>query len=1414
MALYVYITKECKEDAANYSRYDEMMRLRDRVEQTQRTCHLDNFPPSNYLKKRFDRQIRLVADCRTISVGGEEHVVLSFLRTYVRGSKDYIRFLKNPDDFGERILAPLVSDESLREFLTMRLRDEPVPPKAPPSEVESHFLYRFLGSDPNRSADEFVCESEHWIQCTNDKRIKDRLVLLCGSLAEIIDAKPDETVRAVREYSLVFRWFPRLSKFFLAGIAHGQDERQKLENEYAHILTAPAHEVTEEELLKNSARAYPSYIVFGEDDWMDIQKDVEANLALSPEETDVLESVHSRQGGFPIFINGRAGSGKSTILYYLFADYVNLYLELQGQHESTKAPLLLSCSHELRRQAERTVANLIKSNPRWRREDGQAAEAPSDCFQEFQTFLRALLPEDERTIRFDPAKYIDFARFRRMWQSHFEKNKRIRSLGPDLSWHVIRTFIKGTNSEEYLEPEDYEHLPRKQKSVSQASFTAVYEGVWEGWYCDLCEQDGYWDDQDLARYVFANDLAQPIYPAVFCDEAQDFTRVELDLIFRLCLFTNRKLRHEDVNRVPFAFAGDPFQTLNPTGFRWDAIQALFHDRLVDTLGENLYKQIDLNYQELSLNYRSTKNIVRLCNLIQAYRAAVFDISTLRPQQSWQTEAASPMPVWFDRNETTHWKQLQHEKDVTIIVPCMLNEEQGFVQKDEYLKSVVQTDDLGTPVNVLSPARAKGLEFGRVVLYGFADKEPEKLLASLEKSDQDDDSLLPFEYFVNQLYVAASRPKRRLFIIDSQKGRDSFWKIANDEALQQKLWNRLSKGKEIWAPHIGGFEIGTIDSWSEDRGDQEENARLFKQQGMVQHDPFLLRSAAVSYENLGKSIEALECRAHALNFEGRHVEAGEHFQKAGMPTAALKCFWTAGTGAKDRILSLHKAYPDIGRELEYRLMQVLGRPTPATVGSMMKDLALRAKDDGGFSHRLASEPTFKDVIWAYGDFLQSADANSEELNRFLSYCEILLEKRLPPSGRVLAQIYFNTRQYEKAVRWWESGEGYAVLADYRAAKTFILAEAYQKNPDQLPAPEDAPLLADHFCSQGSYLLAARCLAQSGKPNQLIELMEKVPIDFNRWQDLLTLAAEALARKGEWGLLIDLGELSAGKKPRVFSNEVVKRVGSKAPQVANAIVASCVSSPDFPNLNSGLLKRYSDYFKNTLIATWQWRDDLTLEAVGAAIERSGRQVDALQFYEQVIKGSSFNRHEKNFARKRWVATKEKQAKRESETGHEQAARRYSREASEKRREYGIGETGLPDFPTVDAIWVGREKKATIPESDDANGVTAPKVGVVDSAEAITSKIVEFEIAKLRFEYCPARQKVNITNKETMDTANIRADTLALRSSDVEVIEHGESFVCDSWGAECRFLSTEGLICATFRLRDIGVSVEFEFEEHTTE
>jgi len=666
MALYVYVTEECGKDARRHNRYREMERLKEKVEKTQRICHFDNFPPP-YLKKRFDRQIRLLADYRSITVGDEQHVVVCFLRIFVRGREEYKNFLKDPAAFGKKNLTPLVEEEKLQEFLKEQLRESPIASKPSPTEAEHHFLYRLLGNDQNKGADEFVCESERWMQKISEKKIQQMLLHIFEALPDLVNGEPGKTTTEVRNCTIIYRWFPQLNKLFLAGIANSKSEKESVKEEYADILFKDEKDVSEELLLRYSMRNYPALLLADEDGWMDIEKDEESNLALSPEETEVLESVH-RDNGYPVFINGRAGSGKSTILYYLFTDYVNLYLELANKHEALHPPILLSCSEELKRRAKETVENLIRCNPRWR-DDKVKSQVPSECFQEFHDFLYNLLPESDRESRFKKENYVDYAIFRRIWSEQFGHERKIKKeTDPDNSWHIIRTYIKGTNPEDYLEPEDYETLPRKQKSVSQQAYRTVYEKIWDNWYRELCEQRGYWDDQDLARHIFSNDLAKPLHPAVFCDEAQDFTRVELDILFRLCLFVDRKLGHSDIARVPFAFAGDPFQTLNPTGFRWDAVQASFHDKLADTftLGGGQGCIINFNYRELNLNYRSTKNVVRLCNLIQALRAALFDLPNLRPQGTWQMEASSPFPVWFDRNKPSDWEQLQKEKDITII----------------------------------------------------------------------------------------------------------------------------------------------------------------------------------------------------------------------------------------------------------------------------------------------------------------------------------------------------------------------------------------------------------------------------------------------------------------------------------------------------------------------------------------------------------------------------------------------------------------------------------------------------------------------------------------------------------------------------------------------------------------------------
>ena len=140
--------------------------------------------------------------------------------------------------------------------------------------------------------------------------------------------------------------------------------------------------------------------------------------------------------------------------------------------------------------------------------------------------MLSLVPLEARRL-FGRASRVDYARFRRMWMDRFGKEPRaLREFGPDLSWHIIRSYIKGMSSETFLEPEDYIQLPENQITVTHEAFKVVYDRVWTGWYQHVLEAEILWDDQDLTRYVLDSDLARPTYSAVLCDEAQDFTRLE------------------------------------------------------------------------------------------------------------------------------------------------------------------------------------------------------------------------------------------------------------------------------------------------------------------------------------------------------------------------------------------------------------------------------------------------------------------------------------------------------------------------------------------------------------------------------------------------------------------------------------------------------------------------------------------------------------------------------------------------------------------------------------------------------------------------------------------------------------------------------------------------------------------------
>ena len=57
------------------------------------------------------------------------------------------------------------------------------------------------------------------------------------------------------------------------------------------------------------------------------------------------------------------------------------------------------------------------------------------------------------------------------------------------------------------------------------------------------------------------------YDLVVCDEVQDFTDVQLALLFRLATDPRRTV-----------LTGDPKQIINPSGFRWEEVRARYYER--------------------------------------------------------------------------------------------------------------------------------------------------------------------------------------------------------------------------------------------------------------------------------------------------------------------------------------------------------------------------------------------------------------------------------------------------------------------------------------------------------------------------------------------------------------------------------------------------------------------------------------------------------------------------------------------------------------------------------------------------------------------------------------------------------------------------------------------------------------------
>ncbi|MCX6517808.1 MAG: hypothetical protein NTV13_03970 [Actinobacteria bacterium] len=919
----VYETEHFKELVEEYGLREHVDQQNERIrQQSQRfDVNLMFDKHSTYLKDRSDH-FRLIAKVKNV----DDDVVFVWFNIFQRRDPAY-------DDFNKLAVNAIergFNQENVRVWLAEEEITEAEYARAQPLPDDMYQWLYPLNSALVTSADGqelMIYETTNWVRTILDVGRND-LSSFRRTVQEIV-----EYCEADRDYgtpvtptihhvnsdgtgAVAFRKIDASSILLLAPLRSARNYK-----------ASDIPQVDSSDWKKSARRAYPAYISLDSDLWFDVQNESRANLALSPEEESLLERIAGRgvnQQLFPLFINGSAGSVKSTMLAYVFAGLCRTKQGTDGMYVPGK-PIFLTYNEKLVDEARQMTTRILQKNILLQSEIDFDLDS---LFESWRSYLVKLLPYEQRAD-FDDHNRVDFHQFKLAYNGGQDRlrplNQRPTNISAEQAWYVIRSLIKGSApvGKTELSLDEYSELSRQDRVVTDEVFRTVWTTVYKSWYQPALRENSLWDDQDLVGQAITNgrfDEMDEEVVALVIDEAQDFTRRELLLVARSSAFRRYKIRPGAPVALPIVFAGDPMQSLSPTGFRWDAVQAAIYEEL-DAICDNAAAP---NFEHLTNNYRSTPKIVGFANAIQVMRAALFDLPKSRLQIAWvsdgDTDAAgiSPQKFLIGTSQLPEETFIESARQTVIIVPCEEGGEVHFVQNDPILSLMYPEVSQSQPAgNVFSSAGVKGLEHEKVILYKFGEFVPDAPTAKSNEDNRD----LQSEYFFNKLYVAATRATKFLIVVDSELGNERLWEKLSEDAVKT-LHNSLSvdeleafgisaqirESNQSNGAHLSGLEV-SMSHISDETLLREENplqtADKIRDHAIETRNPQSLRQAKSWYRQLGYRQQERLCEGFALKFEGRKEEAAEEFIAANDFKEAFETFWSAGSWDK-----LGTEYPQV------------------------------------------------------------------------------------------------------------------------------------------------------------------------------------------------------------------------------------------------------------------------------------------------------------------------------------------------------------------------------------------------------------------------------------------------------------------------------------------------------------------------
>ncbi len=602
------------------------------------------------------------------------------------------------------------------------------------------------------------------------------------------------------------------------------------------------------DISRMSVKAYPNWSLNNADLWAKVQKNGQyGNLSLLPEQTNFLKNFK-----FPKYINGQAGSGKSTMLYYLFSNiyYYKFINEIKGDI------VFLTENEKLLEHTQGSVVDLLYNNPEFDMSSEPEAIADADNhFHPFKEFLLSFLPDG--CSEFDSNKYLNFSKFKLLYEESNIPEHIISNFSAELVWFTLTTYVKGNSLDYNITSDNYEDkMPKKGKElISKEDLKKMEKVVINPFYNKLMEE-GYWDKIKLIQYLNENVEIDKKFEVIFCDEAQDFSKVELRFIIQLSSYNDFDL--SDVEQFPIVFAGDAHQTVNPTGFRSEVLTSMIYEELSDK--ENNYN-LDSSKLEFTpqFNYRSSQTIVNLSNAIQFHRKEKLNADIKNPQISKRPllNRFEHLNVFVSFDTFKENQVLQNKIGYkTIIVPVNNEEITEYKKKNKILEKYN---------NIISAVDAKGLDFNEVALYGFGEHRIfNKNIGTYEK-----------RFFFNKLYVAITRAQAELVIIDSEKSKSEFWEPIVENYLKSK-WCRDTSPKLSEFEDLIIFDSNEVILSSENV--LENDAIRQKEHGILEKNIPLLSIAANHFLKLRNQKEYYLCLGTIEEIKENWGKASEFYSK--------------------------------------------------------------------------------------------------------------------------------------------------------------------------------------------------------------------------------------------------------------------------------------------------------------------------------------------------------------------------------------------------------------------------------------------------------------------------------------------------------------------------------------------------------